>query len=132
MQVPCTLYENHSSISTSQRQGREGDRSSEGSLVGTAESSTFLSFTFHLKRPTVSRKALTDFKAELKRLTGRSWGISMERRYEEIRTYLQGWMNYFGIGMRYNDAVELDHRLRRRILMCYWKQWGTTRSGSGS
>jgi RNA-directed DNA polymerase len=97
------------------------------SKVGSAEASTFLSFTFFGKRPTVSRKALTDFKAELRRLTGRSWGVSMAYRYEEIRTYLQGWMNYFGIGMRYNDAVELDQRLRRRIRMCYWKQWRRTR-----
>ncbi len=51
----------------------------------------------------------------------------MKRRYEEIRLYLQGWMNYFGIGMRYNDAVELDQRLRRRMRMCYWKQWRRTR-----
>ena len=103
----------------------------EKSKVGTAESSIFLGFTFHLKRPTVSRKAFTDFKAELKRLTGRSWGVSMKYRYDKIRTYLQGWMNYFGIGMRYNDAVELDHRLRRRIRMCYWKQWRRTRKRVG-
>jgi RNA-directed DNA polymerase len=101
------------------------------SKVGSAESSIFLSFTFHLKRPTVSRKAFADFKAELKRLTGRSWGVSMKHRYDKIRTYLQGWMNYFGIGMRYNDAVELDHRLRRRIRMCYWKQWRRTRKRVG-
>lgn len=101
------------------------------SKVGSAESSVFLSFTFHLKRPTVSRKAFADFKAELKRLTGRSWGVSMKHRYDKIHTYLQGWMNYFGIGMRYNDAVELDHRLRRRIRMCYWKQWRTTRKRVG-
>ena len=101
------------------------------SKVGTAESSIFLSFTFHLKRPTVSRKAFVNFKNELKRLTGRSWGVSMQHRYRKIQTYLQGWMNYFGIGMRYNDAVELDHRLRRRIRMCYWKQWRRTRKRVG-
>jgi RNA-directed DNA polymerase len=101
------------------------------SKVGSAESSIFLSFTFHLKRPTVSRKAFTNFKNELKRLTGRSWGVSMKHRYQKIRTYLQGWMNYFGIGMRYNDAVELDQRLRRRIRMCYWKQWRRTRRRVG-
>ena len=101
------------------------------SKVGTAESSIFLSFTFHLKSPTASRTAMTNFKAELKRLTGRSWGVSMEHRYKQIRTYLQGWMNYFGIGMRYNDAVELDQRLRRRIRMCYWKQWRRTRKRVG-
>ena len=101
------------------------------SKVGSAESSTFLSFTFHLKRPTVSRKAFVNFKNELKRLTGRSWGVSMKYRYGKIRTCLQGWMNYFGIGMRYNDAMELDHRLRRRIRMCYWKQWRRTRKRVG-
>lgn len=101
------------------------------SKVGTAESSIFLSFTFHLKRPTISRKAFTNFKNELKRLTGRSWGVSMKHRYQKIRTYLQGWTNYFGIGMRYNDAVELDQRLRRRIRMCYWKQWRRTRKRVG-
>ena len=101
------------------------------SKVGSAESSTFLSFTFHLKRPTVSRKAFVNFKNELKRLTGRSWGVSMKYRYGKIRTCLQGWMNYFGIGMRYNDAMELDHRLRRRIRMCCWKQWRRTRKRVG-
>jgi len=101
------------------------------SKVGPAESAIFLSFTFHLKRPTVSRKAFTNFKNELKRLTGRSWGVSMQYRYQKIRTYLQGWMNYFGIGMRYNDAVEMDQRLRRRVRMCYWKQWHRTRKRVG-
>jgi RNA-directed DNA polymerase len=57
--------------------------------------------------------------------------VSMQRRYEEIRTYLQGWMNYFGIALKYNDAVEIDHWLRRRIRMCYWKQWGRARRRIG-
>ena len=39
------------------------------------------------------------------------------------RCLRQGWINYFGIAMKYNDVVELDHWLRRRIRMCYWKQW---------
>jgi hypothetical protein len=54
---------------------------------------------------------------------GRSWGVSMQYQYEKIRTYLQGWMNCFVIGMRYYDAVEPDQRLRRRIRMYCWKQW---------
>jgi RNA-directed DNA polymerase len=80
-----------------------------------AEKSTFLGFTFTGKRLTVSEKSLACCKNELRRLTWRSWGVSMKHRYDKIRTYVQGWMNYFGIGMRYNDAVELDQRLRRRI-----------------
>ena len=101
------------------------------SRVVRAEKSTFLGFTFTNKRLTVSDKSLTKCKNELRRFTGRSWGVAMEYRYGKLRTYLQGWMNYFGIGMRYNDAVEMDQRLRRRIRMCYWKQWRRTKKRVG-
>ena len=56
----------------------------------------------------------------------------MNYRYSSLRLYVQGWINYFGIGMRYNDAVELDHWLRRRIRMCYWKQWGRCKGRIGN
>ena len=101
------------------------------SHVVRAEESVFLSFTFTRKRLTISEKALRRFKAQLRSLTGRSRGVSMGRRYEEIRAYAQGWMNYFGIAMKYNDAVERDHWLRRRIRMCYWKQWRKVRKRIG-
>jgi RNA-directed DNA polymerase len=93
------------------------------SRVVKSEKCSFLGFTFTRKRLTVSEKSITRFKSELRRLTGRSWGISMDFRYWNIRTYTQGWMNYFGNAMKYNDAVEFDHWLRRRVRMCYWKQW---------
>jgi RNA-directed DNA polymerase len=92
---------------------------------------SFLGFTFKGKKPTVTAKALMGFKHRLRRLTGRSWGISMQNRYGHIRLYVRGWMNYFGIGMRYTDAVELDHWFRRRIRMCYLKQWGRSRKRIG-
>ena len=101
------------------------------SRVVKAEQGCFLGFTFTRKRLTVSEKALTRFKSQLRHLTGRSWGVSMQRRYGEIRPYVRGWMNYFGIGLKYNDAVEMDHWLRRRIRMCYWKQWRRTRRRIG-
>jgi RNA-directed DNA polymerase len=78
---------------------------------------SFLGFTFKGRKPTASIKAVTTFKHRLRRLTGRSWGISMQARYGHIRVYVTGWMNYFGIGMRYTDIMELDHWLRRRVRM---------------
>lgn len=101
------------------------------SRVVKAEESSFLGFTFTKKRLAVSEKSMRRFKAELRRLTGRSWGVSMGRRYGELRTYLLGWMNYFGIAMKYNDVVEMDHWLRRRIRMCYMKQWNRARKRIG-
>jgi len=40
-------------------------------------------------------------------------------------------MNYFGNAVKYNDVVEMDHRLRRRIRMYYWKQWRRARKRIG-
>jgi len=101
------------------------------SKVVRAQDSSFLGFTFTRNRLTATGKAVHGFKTQLRRLTGRSWGVSMEYRYASIRLYMRGWMNYFGIGMKYNDVVEFDHWLRRRIRMCYWKQWRRCRRRIG-
>ncbi len=103
----------------------------EKSRVVKAEESSFLGFTFTRKKLTVSEKSITRFKTELRRFSGRSWGVSMDYRYYKIRTYTQGWMNYFGVAMKFNDVVEFDHWLRRRIRMCYWKQWRRVRKRIG-
>src|SRR3990170_2892205 len=89
------------------------------SKVVRAQDSSFLGFTFTRMRLTSTEKAINGFKTRLRRLTGRSWGVSMQYRYAFLSRYIQGWMNYFGVGMKYNDVVELDHWLRRRIRMCY-------------
>ena len=101
------------------------------SKVVRVQDCSFLGFTFKRKKLTATAKALAAFKHRLRRLTGRSWGISMKDRYERIALYVRGWMNYFGIGMRYTDIMELDHWLRRRIRMCYLKQWGRSRKRIG-
>jgi len=101
------------------------------SKVVRAQDSSFLGFTFTRMKLTSTEKAINGFKTRLRRLTGRSWGVSMQYRYASLSRYIQGWMNYFGVGMRYNDVVELDHWLRRRIRMCYWKQWRRARRRIG-
>lgn len=37
--------------------------------------------------------------------------------------YLRGWTAYFGISQYYRPVPELDEWIRRRVRMCYWKQW---------
>ena len=41
----------------------------------------------------------------------------------KLRLYVQGWMNYFGISQFYSPIQGMDDWIRRRIRMCYWKQW---------
>ncbi|MES2824491.1 MAG: group II intron maturase-specific domain-containing protein [Pseudomonadota bacterium] len=68
------------------------------------------------------------FKYRVKTLTGRSRGISMEKRINELTIYLRGWINYFGIGQGIQKCIDLDQWICRRLRMCYWKEWRNTRT----
>lgn len=83
----------------------------------------YLGFRFQGIRVMWSDKAFEEFKRRLKGLTSRSWGVSMAYRLKRLGQYLRGWMGYFGISQLYRAIPELDGWLRRRIRMCYWKQW---------
>jgi len=85
-----------------------------------------LGFSFKGNRIIIHPRSLEKFKREVKRLTGRSWGVSMAFRYQKLILYLRGWMNYFAIGIRYQKACDLDQWIRRRIRMCYWNSVAKT------
>lgn len=101
------------------------------SQVAKVEQCTFLGFTFRRKKLRWSDAAFDDFKHRIRELTGRSWGVSMQHRFEKLGQYLRGWMGYFGISEYYRPIPELDEWLRRRVRMCYWKQWRHTRTKIG-
>jgi RNA-directed DNA polymerase len=83
----------------------------------------FLGFTFRGKKIVWSEKSLARFKRRVKELTGRSWGVSMEYRLKKLSEYLRGWMAYFALSEYYSPVPDLDEWIRRRLRMCYWKQW---------
>jgi len=74
--------------------------------------------------PAASRQIwqLADFKHRIRELTGRSWYVSWAYRYSQLRRYISGWINYFGLSEYYRPVPELDHWLRRRMRMCYLQQ----------
>lgn len=88
----------------------------------------FLGFTFRGTKLRWTDHAFADFKHTVRKLTGRSWGVSMVYRLNRLARYVRGWMNYFGISDYYRPIPELDSWLRRRIRMCYWKQWRWVRT----
>lgn len=100
----------------------------EKSKVAPTDGVIFLGFT--IKGPSIrwSDKAFAEFKRRIIKLTGRSWGVSMGYRFIKLAEYVRGWMNYFGISEYYRPIPEIDHWLRRRVRMCYWKQWRWCRS----
>jgi RNA-directed DNA polymerase len=89
---------------------------------------SFLGFTMAGKKIRWTDKALANFKHHVRELTGRSWGVSMEHRLHKLGQYLRGWTAYFGISQYYRPVPELDDWIRRRIRMCYWKQWRWVRT----
>jgi RNA-directed DNA polymerase len=91
----------------------------------------FLGFTFRGKKIVWSEKSLASFKRRVKELTGRSWGVSMEYRLQKLSEYLRGWMAYFALSESYSPVPELDDWIRRRVRMCYWKQWRRCRKRVG-
>ena len=52
----------------------------------------------------------------------------MEERTDKLRQLIIGWVNYFHIADMKSVAEELDQWIRRRIRMCYWKQWKKIRT----
>lgn len=95
----------------------------EKSKVASTNEIAFLGFIFKGASIRWADKAFAEFKRRIRKLTGRSWGVSMEYRYEKLAEYLRGWMGYFGISEYYTPIPEIDHWLRRRMRMCYIKQW---------
>ena len=95
------------------------------SRVLTADEFEYLGFIFVKSRRSlnVSPKALAKFKHRIRQITGRSRGISMDRRLAELGRYVRGWMGYFGATSQLKLFARLDGWIRRRIRMCYWKQW---------
>ncbi len=93
------------------------------SRVAPIDDCVFLGFTFRRGKPRWSDAAFADFKHRIRELTGRSWGVSMHYRLLKLAQYVRGWMGYFGISQYYRPIPELDEWLRRRVRMCYWKQW---------
>ena len=99
----------------------------EKSAVDHATRRTLLGFGF-LKRGgevkvRIDPKARKRAKDRLRRLTSRSWSISMERRIDSINRFSRGWTAYFALADTPSVFEELDEWLRRRLRQVRWKEW---------
>jgi len=101
------------------------------SKVAPMSECSFLGFTIRGTKIRWTERAERDFKHRVRELTGRSWGVSMEHRLHKLGQYLRGWFGYFGISQHYRPVPELDDWIRRRVRMCYWKQWRWVRTKIG-
>ena len=73
-------------------------------------------------------KAVAKFRAQMKKLTCRSWGVSNAYKVEKLNQLIRGWINYFKIGSMKKLCARLDQQIRYRIRMCVWKHWKTPKN----
>ncbi len=99
----------------------------EKSTVGRPWKLKFLGYTFYYARGgvrfRVHEKPIYKLKQQLKELTGRSKVKNIDITYTKIKQKMVGWINYFKLADMKKLMKILDEWLRRRIRMCYWKQW---------
>ncbi len=88
----------------------------------------FLGFELRRGKLRWTASAVQRFKDRIREITCRRSGRSMEAIIAELRPYIRGWLNYFGHSHSYNELVGLDQWLRRRVRLCYWKQWKRPRA----
>lgn len=87
----------------------------------------YLGFSFYNKKDgmgiRVHSKSIEKLKATLKKINGRSNAMSMEYRAVKLKQAITGWINYFKLADLNAILREIDKWLRRRLRLCYWKQW---------
>jgi RNA-directed DNA polymerase len=52
----------------------------------------------------------------------------MKYQLFRLGQFLRGWINDFGIANGYQLCVDLDHWIRRRVRMAYWRPWRKPRT----
>jgi len=99
----------------------------EKSAIGRPWERKFLGFSFYLKqkeiRVRIHPRSIERVKEKIRFITSRSNAWSMEFRYLKLRQLIIGWISYFRLADIKTKCQGLDEWTRRRIRMCYWKQW---------
>jgi RNA-directed DNA polymerase len=102
------------------------------SAVDYVDRRKFLGFSFYKRedeyRIRVDAKSIKRLKDKLRLLTSRRMGCSMDARIYRLNQVIRGWVNYYSLADMRRHCLSLDEWLRRRLRMCYWKQWKKVRT----
>jgi RNA-directed DNA polymerase len=93
----------------------------------------FLGFTLYTKKDwtswiRIAMQVKTLIKNKLRYLSKRSSWKNMSYKIFKINEYSVWLINYYGIACAKRFFEEIDQWLRRRLRMCYWKQWKKTKT----
>lgn len=91
----------------------------------------FLGFSFTpSKEPKVriAKQSLKRMKKKVREITSRKMPYPMEYRIKKLNQYLLGWCGYFALADTKSIFEDLDGWIRRRLRMCLWKNWKTSKT----
>ena len=60
------------------------------------------------KSGSACNQTISPWLRRIKELTGRSRGISIQRRLTDLNRYVRGWIGYFGLARQFDDFADLD------------------------
>ena len=76
-------------------------------------------------------KTIRRFRERVREITARRRGRSLSQVIGELREFMNGWWNYFGITESFNRLRPLAHWIRRRLRALVWKHWKNRRTRVG-
>jgi RNA-directed DNA polymerase len=95
------------------------------SAVARTEERKFLGFSISNRntcKRCIAPKALLRYKLNVRELTRRTRGISVDQMVKELASYLRGWKGYFGFCETPSVLQDLEQWTRRRLRSVLWKQ----------
>ena len=100
----------------------------EKSKVARPTQIKYLGFGFYITKtgkikPKPHLKSIQKFKRKIKRITGRSNGLSITEKIKRLNQVTRGWINYFRIADMKAAMNKISCWMRRRLRMCIWKYW---------
>lgn len=75
----------------------------------------------------ISLQAQRRFRAQVRKLTSRATGMSVDDIVERLNRYLAGWKGYYQFCQTPSVLRNLDSWIRRRLRQIIWAQWKTRR-----
>lgn len=73
----------------------------------------------------VAQKSIQKMKEEVRNITGRNGGRSVQKVVEDLRSFLLGWKSYFRLAETPGLFRDLDAWIRHRLRQIHLKQWKT-------
>lgn len=96
------------------------------SAVSQPSKRKFLGFSFTGQRGPrrrIAPESIKRFKAKVRQITQRKRSCKFQKVIDELNSYTQGWLNYFGYCQARNILKVLESWIRRRLRSMIWRRW---------